>query len=196
MPTVQWQIQLVLSCKRWHQNVGIVKSCINSFSESQLFFWKQHWLYSKNTSLVMFDFKQTWKCFTSINDCTFMIQSCSDDLHYLYFLLIVSFSAVTIHRFYFHQQFWLNANKQIHSLPMMMLLNYTRSSQISWLTHNPFNLIEFWTCPTTREPPPPPRPPLHHASPALEVSVLVAAGVSKGRCAATARPLPSVAHQH
>ena len=35
----------------------------------------------------------------------------------------------------------------------------------------------------------------HHAAPALEVSVLgVAAGVSKGRCAATTRPLPSVAH--
>ena len=34
----------------------------------------------------------------------------------------------------------------------------------------------------------------HHAAPALEVSVLVAAGVSKGRCAATTRPLPSAAH--
>ena len=35
----------------------------------------------------------------------------------------------------------------------------------------------------------------HHAAPALEVSVLgVAAGVSKGRCAATTRPLPSASH--
>ena len=34
----------------------------------------------------------------------------------------------------------------------------------------------------------------HHAAPALEVSVLVAAGVSKGHCAAPTRPLPSAAH--
>ena len=50
---------------------------------------------------------------SNIDNFTFMIQSCSDDLHYQYFLLIVSFSTVTIQRFYFHQ----------HPLPMMMLPN-------------------------------------------------------------------------